>query len=137
MKLFDQLLTAENAFFADFGYHPQKTRYPERHPILDFRDYHWLLSKSHENGLRVYWAPEPFTDADLEAGDQVYAEAVLDWLGTNRKTGARGGVWRAAEYTLVASGLPNDGDRHYLLFSNAQECRNPGLAWPASAESLA
>jgi hypothetical protein len=133
MKLFDQLLKVENDFFAEFGYYPQKTRYPERHPILDFRDYHWLLSRGHDNALLICWAPEPFTDVDLEAGDHVYAEAVLDWLGANSRTGAKGGVWRGAEYTLVASSLPYDGDRHYLLFSNAQECCIPVLSWQASA----
>lgn len=132
MKLFDQFFHAENDFFAYFSYYPQKSRYPERHPILDFRKFHWLVSRSRENTLQVYWAPEPFTEEDVEVGESVCSEDVLEWLGANMKTGATGGVWRGAEYTLVASGMPDVGERHYLLFSNDREYRNPFLVSLAS-----
>ena len=123
MKLFDQLLAAENNFFAYFKYNPQQSRYTERHPILDYRDFHWLLIESKEGTRMICWAPEAFTVAELNSGNLLYAEDVLDWLGANTKTGAKGGVWHGPEYTLVASGLANAADRHYLLFSNAKECR--------------
>lgn len=128
MKLFDQFLHAEKDFFAYFSYYPQKNRYPERHPILDFRGFHWLLSKSDDNSLLIHWAPEPFTKADIEVGDSVYCEDVLEWLGANTNTGAKGGVWRGPEFTLVASGFRDGEERHYLLFSNSKECCSPVLA---------
>jgi hypothetical protein len=126
VKLFDQFLKAEHKLFAYFGYHPAKNGYAERHPIVDLRDHEWMLvNDGHQ--LIVCHSNEPLSGLKLEVGRGIIAEEVLDWLGANRRTGQTGGLWRGPEYTLVATVLPNEGMRRYLVLANANQRRNPIL----------
>jgi hypothetical protein len=122
MNQFNQILAAEKDFFAYFGCDLEKSGYSKRHTILDFREYHWRLVESDQNTPLIYWAPEPFTAQELDSGEQVYCEDVLIWLGANTQSGTLGGIWRGTDFTLIASGLSRSLDRHFLLFSNANEC---------------
>lgn len=135
MDLFDRFLVVENQFFAYFGYYPSISRYTERHAIIDCRTHHWLLVK-HKSTMAVCYSAGPLTGLKLEIGHGIFSEEVLTWLGTNRKAGRRGGVWRGCHYTLAATGSPNEGERRYLLFSNANECHNPILARLAHAQTF-
>lgn len=135
MDLFERFLAAENQFFAYFGYYPSMSRYPERHPIIDCRTHHWLLLNSKET-MAVCYSAGPLTGLKLEIGRGIFSEEIASWLGTNRKTSKRGGVWRGHEYSLVATGSPNEGERRYLLFSNAKECHNPFLVKLARVQFL-
>jgi hypothetical protein len=136
MELFERFLAAENEFFAHFGYYPSQSRYPERHPILDFRKYHWLLV-GNNHPFAVCYSAQPLSGLKLEIGRGIFAEAILGWLGANSISHAKGGLWRGPGHTLVATGLPNGGPRRYLLFANAHECRNRILARQALAQVLA
>ncbi len=133
MELFDKFLEAENAFFAYFGYYPARSRYSERHPILDFRTQHWLVV-GESDPCTVCYSVQKLTGLTLEIGQGIFAEEILGWLGTNRKSHAKGGLWRRPNYTLIATSLPNHGERRFLLFSNGNECRNSLLARQALAQ---
>jgi hypothetical protein len=136
MDLFERFLAAENDFFAYFSYFPVRSRYPERHPIIDFRKCHWLLVGD-GNPFAVCYSYQPMSGLKLEIGCGIFAEAILNWLGANSNCGSNGGWWRGPDYTLVAAGLPTEGPRRYLLLSNANECRNQILARQALAQTLA
>lgn len=134
MDLFERFVAAEKQFFAYFGYYPSLSSYPERHLIIDCRKHHWLLVSSQEHWVVCYSAG-PLTGLKLEIGQGIFSEEIMTWLGTNRKMGKRGGVWRGHEYTLVASSL-FEGEHHYLVFSNANECRSPFLVKLAGMQFL-
>jgi hypothetical protein len=136
VELFERFMAAENEFFAYFGYHPSRSRYPERHLILDFRKHHWLLV-GEKVPMAVYYSAQRLTGLRLEIGRGIFAETILDWLGSTRQLGSKGGIWRGREYTLVATELPNDGLRRCLLFTNMNECSNRILARQALAQILA
>jgi hypothetical protein len=125
MHLFDQYLDAERAFFASFGYYPNLNRYPERHPILDCRQCHWLVVPG--DRPCVCWSVVPLSGLRLEMGAGIHVERVLRWLGANSKTGARGGVWQGHGHTLFAGTPLESTDRRYLLFADEKLCRNPFL----------
>jgi hypothetical protein len=133
MELFEQFLAAENAFFAYFGYYPARSCYPERHPILDFRTHHWLLV-GNDKPIALFHSAEALSGLNLEIGRGIFADVILEGLGVNFKSGSNGGVWRGPVYTLIATGLPDDGSPRYLFFSNANECRDPFLARQALAQ---
>jgi hypothetical protein len=133
MRLFERFLAAEDEFFGYFSYYPDRCRYPERFPILDFRSHHWLLIGA-EKPLGIFHSVQPLSGLRLEIGRGIFADVILDCSGSNSNSDAKGSIWRGAEFTLIATGLPADDSRRFRLFSNVNECRNPFLAKQALAQ---
>jgi hypothetical protein len=87
--------------------------------------------------MAVCYSAQPITGLSLEIGRGIFAEAILDWLGSNRKLGSKGGLWCGREFTLIATELLSGGPRRYLLFANANECSNRIIAKQALVQLLA